>query len=69
MSAAARKLQAEALPLPADLPAAVLQRVAAHGVTTCDQWQALGRRRHRLFGITRRMVAEIDAAIAKALRA
>ena len=69
MSAAIHTLRTDPLPLPSELPATVLQRLGDQGVTTCDQWQALGRRRHGIFGITRRMIAEIDAAIAKALRA
>ena len=68
MSAAAHKLRTEATPLPAEFPAAALERLADHGVTTCEQWLALGSRRSQIFSVTRAMVAQIDAAVARALR-
>lgn len=48
----------------ADLPAVVLERLRGHNVASAEDWFALGRRRYKLFGVTRRMCSEIDAAIA-----
>jgi hypothetical protein len=45
------------------LPAALLERLAAHGITTAEQWLALGAKRRRIFGITRKMCEQIDAAV------
>lgn len=44
----------------AELPGTVLARLAAEGVTTLNEWPALGRRRFAIFGITRPMCAQID---------
>jgi hypothetical protein len=62
MSAAAGHPQPKALPLP-DLPAPILQRLAAHGITTAEHWVTLGRRRLLIFGVTRSMAAQIDTQI------
>jgi hypothetical protein len=43
------------------LSAAILERLAAEGVRTLEQWRALGRRRHELFGVTRRVAEQLDA--------
>ena len=51
-----------------DLPPAIVARLADEGVTTLEAWRALGRRRHRIFGITAVMVARIDKALAAALK-
>jgi hypothetical protein len=59
----ALKPRTEATPLPEELPAAVLQRLAAEGITTVAQWRALGRRRREIFGLTARMVARVEAAM------
>jgi hypothetical protein len=53
-----------ATPLPSDLPPTIIERLKAEGVQTCQAWHALGRKRLQIFGITRRHVALIDAAIA-----
>ncbi len=37
------------------------QRLAAEGVFTLQDWVALGRRRHQLFGITSATVKKLDA--------
>jgi hypothetical protein len=68
VSAAAHKLRTEATPLPEELPAAVLQRLVAEGITTCEQWLTLRHRRREIFGITRAKVAQIDAAVTEAVR-
>ena len=69
MIASARKLQTEALPIPRDkLSAILIERLSAAGINTCDAWLALGCRRHRIFGVTRRIVAQIDTAVAEAMR-
>lgn len=43
------------------LPLHLVQRLQAEGVTTLDDWRALGRRRLSIWGVTRRTVAELDA--------
>ena len=48
------------------LPASILERLAAEGVRDLADWRALGRRRFELWGITSRMVRELDAAARKA---
>jgi hypothetical protein len=48
-------------PLPADIPP-VLERV-----TSCEAWKALGAKRGRIFGITRRSPRIIDTAVGEAL--
>lgn len=53
-------------PLP-ELPTAILGRLKAERILTCEDWQALGLERGRIFGITRRMRKVIDAAVADAL--
>jgi hypothetical protein len=51
------------LPSPelAELPPAILERLAAEGVTTFEQWLALGSKRRAIFGITRATVRHLDA--------
>lgn len=44
------------------LPEHVLDTLADAGVTDLQSWRGLGRRRLRLFGITRSTVALLDAA-------
>jgi hypothetical protein len=43
------------------LPEPLRQRLAAEGVYTLQDWTALGRRRHQLFGITSATVKKLDA--------
>jgi hypothetical protein len=43
------------------LPAAIVDRLEADGVHSLDDWIALGRRRFRIFGVTREMARRIDA--------
>ena len=68
VSATALKLRSEATSLPGELPAAVLKRLDAEGISTCEQWLTLGATRSQIFGITRAKVAQIDAAVARTLR-
>lgn len=43
------------------LPETLRDRLAAEGVYTLQDWMALGRRRHQLFGITSATVKQLDA--------
>ena len=53
-------------PLPSDqLSPAVFNRLAAEGIRTLEAWRALGRRRHKIFGVTRRVAEQLDV-LAKA---
>jgi hypothetical protein len=45
-----------------DLPRHVIAQLEAEGVTDLESWRKLGRRRLRLFGITRATAALLDAA-------
>jgi hypothetical protein len=38
----------------------IARRLAAENIHTLEQWVALGRRRYTIFGVTPRMVREID---------
>jgi len=49
------------------LPAHLLERLALNEVSTLADWQALGRKRFKLWGLPRSAVAEIDAAVDAAL--
>jgi hypothetical protein len=49
------------------LPDSLRERLAAEGVFTLQDWTALGRRRHQLFGITTATVKKLDA-LARASR-
>jgi hypothetical protein len=42
------------------LPAQILERLRAEGVNSLD-WKRLGRRRFRIFGVTRRVAAQLDS--------
>jgi hypothetical protein len=55
--------------LPADLPIPLIERLRAEGVATLEEWVALGRRRRHIFGVTRTVVAQLDALAKAALRA
>jgi hypothetical protein len=55
--------------LPADLPTRLLERLRAEGVSTLEAWVALGRRRLQIFGITRAVVAQLDALAKASLKA
>jgi hypothetical protein len=55
--------------LPADLPIPLIERLRAEGVATLEEWVALGRRRRQIFGVTRTVVAQLDALAKAALRA
>jgi hypothetical protein len=52
----------------AGLPPVIGQRLHAAGITTCEQWRALGAKRRMIWGITRSMVEQIDAATAALTR-
>jgi hypothetical protein len=43
------------------LPESLRERLAGEGVFTLQDWVALGRRRHQLFGITSATVKQLDA--------
>ena len=47
------------------LPELVIARLEREGVRDLHDWRRLGRKRHAIFGITSRMVREIDAAARK----
>jgi len=49
-----------------ELPPHVLEALEAEGVTDLTAWRALGRRRFRLFGVTRRTVEQLDRAAREA---
>lgn len=49
------------------LPESLRERLASEGVFTLQDWAALGRRRHQLFGITSATVKKLDA-LARAQR-
>jgi hypothetical protein len=55
-------------PIPESLPGVLIERLKSHGVGTVEQWRQLGRKRLKLFGLTRRHVALIDAAVMQAIR-
>lgn len=50
------------------LPQHVLDVLADEGVHDLDDWRRLGRKRHRLFGVTRAMVRRLDAMAREASR-
>ncbi len=54
--------------LPPELPLPLVERLRAEGVATLEAWLALGRRRLRIFGVTRAAAAQIDALAKRALR-
>lgn len=56
-----------ATPLPDTLRAVILERLRAHNLTSCQDWLALGAKRDRIFGITKKARKQIDAAVARAL--
>lgn len=43
----------------------IVERLHAEGIDSLAAWRHLGRRRLAIFGITRAMVQEIDAAAAR----
>ncbi len=43
------------------LPDSIVERLRAEGINSLADWVALGRRRLAIFGVTRRMVTELDA--------
>lgn len=54
-------------PLPTELAPAILGRLQAEGIASCEAWRALGPKCGRIFGITRKMRKRIDRAVAVAL--
>ena len=46
--------------IPQDVPPHILERLRGEGVTSLEQWRALGRRRLHLFGIVPSMVRQLD---------
>jgi hypothetical protein len=55
--------------IPSSVPAVLRDRLARENVRTVGQWQALGPRRLKIFGLTKAHVREIDAAVRAALKA
>ena len=55
-------------PLPADLPAVLLERLRAEGVMSCEQWQKLGPKRGRIWGVTKKIRKQIDRAVVAAIK-
>lgn len=55
--------------LPPELPLPLIERLRAEGIASLEAWIALGRRRLRIFGVTRAAVAQIDALAKRALSA
>jgi hypothetical protein len=47
------------------LPANILERLQCNGVHSLQDWRDLGPGRYRLWGITKSMVAAIDALAAE----
>jgi hypothetical protein len=47
------------------LPDHILDRLDAEGIRSLDDWRALGRRRFRIWGITRSMARKLDALAAR----
>jgi hypothetical protein len=56
-----RRLHVMATVLPPVLPLRLIERLRAEGVATLEEWVALGRRRRQIFGVTRAVVAQLDA--------
>jgi len=50
------------------IPARVIACLEREGVRSLQDWARLGRKRHGLFGITRAMVRQIDAAAREAAK-
>jgi hypothetical protein len=50
-------------PIPTTVAESARQRLAREGITTVSHWRALGAKRRQIFGVTARMVREIDAAV------
>lgn len=50
----------------AALPPHIVEQLHLEGVYSLADWRRLGRRRLRIFGITRRTVEELDTAARKA---
>jgi hypothetical protein len=54
-------------PLPVSLPVAIVDRLRTNGLTSCQEWLALGAKRGQLFGITKKIRKQIDRAVAAAI--
>ena len=64
---AGRDINGSAATLPhplaaSDLPGTLIERLARADITDFEQWRALGRRRRLIWGVTARMVDQVDAA-------
>ena len=57
MRSVTQRLPAPQIP---ELPAVILERLEREGVTTPEQWKALGYRRREIWGLTRAMVVLVD---------
>lgn len=44
----------------AELPPAIAARLAGEGVHSLADWRALGRKRLQIFGITKRVIKQLD---------
>jgi hypothetical protein len=47
------------------LPGSIVQRLRAESIIALSDWRSRGRKRLQIFGVTRRMVAELDALVRK----
>jgi hypothetical protein len=47
----------------------LIERLRAEGITSCEQWRALGAKRGRIWGVTRKICKRIDRAVAAAIKA
>ena len=54
--------------LPAELPLRLVELLRSEGVVSLEEWVALGRRRRLIFGVTRSVVAQLDAFAKAALK-
>jgi hypothetical protein len=43
-----------------ELPVTIRERLAFEGVRSSDDWRALGRKRKQIFGVTPKMVTQLD---------
>lgn len=44
----------------AEIAESIRGRLEREGIRSPEQWRALGRKRHQLFGITRHVVEQLD---------
>lgn len=44
-----------------DVPPLLRDRLSRNGINSVTDWRALGRKRHLVFGVTSKMVRQLDA--------